>query len=240
MMQFAFSEDDDRGGIENKLRAKLGNIFKHFHHQFDKRAKAVDKAMESTRPLVDDAVSITAGTFSLSIEMMSTDFQGNTTVQSLLIEATVFRLEANTAEGTVVMDFSGAKIEMSQTEFEAGQAVSYYSRSAEFSTFALFAGNNESFIEAHLAIATLTEIKSRCKLIATTAISACSSSFWQRPKRGLNTPDPQHLRVGKRARANARPACVALERITKPTAHDVLAALRASGAPRMFAPVSPP
>ena len=33
----------------------------------------------------------------------------------------------------------------------------YYSRSAEFSSFDLFAGNNESFIEAHLAIATLTE-----------------------------------------------------------------------------------
>jgi len=157
MMQFAFGEDDDRGGIENKLRAKLDNLFKHFHHQFDKRVKAVDKAMESTRPLVDDAVSITAGTFSLSIEMMSTDFEGNTTVQSLVIEASVFRLEANTPEGTVVMDFSGAKIEMSQTEIEDGQAVSYYSRSAEFLTFDLFAGNNESFIEAHQAIATLKE-----------------------------------------------------------------------------------
>jgi hypothetical protein len=156
-LQFDFGKQDDRGSIENSLRGKLDNLFKHFHKHLDKRAEAVEKAVESTKPLVDQAVSITQGTFSLSIEMMTTDGQGNATMQSLVIEASVFRLEADTPDGTVVMDFSGAKIAMSQTEIQAGQAISHYERTAEFSTFDLFAGNNEQFIEVHQAIATLTE-----------------------------------------------------------------------------------
>ena len=159
VIDFAFGDKDDRGTIEDRLRASLDKVFSHFHTRASQRAEAVQRAFEASSPLVDNAVSITAGTFKLQIAALTTDYQGNATVQSLVVEASVFRLEADTPEGSLVVDLTGAKVSLSQTEIEAGRAVNHFSRSAEVSSFNLLAETNDSFLEARQVIQTLTETR---------------------------------------------------------------------------------
>lgn len=158
-IEFPFSKKDGRGSIENRLLSSLDKIFSQFHKRATERADAVQRAFESSAPLVDNAVSITQGTFQLQIATLSTDYEGNATVQSLVIEASVFRLEANTPEGSVVFDLTGASVSLSQTEIEAGREINYFSRTAEISGFNLLAETNEGFIEARQASQTLTETR---------------------------------------------------------------------------------
>lgn len=158
-INFGFEEKDDRGSIEDRLRASLDKVFSHFHKRASHRAEAVQRAFEESAPLVDNALSITAGTFQLQISTLTTDYKGNATVQSLVVEASVFRLEAETPEGSLVVDLSGAKISLSQTEIEAGRAVNHFSRSAEVSSFSLLAETSDSFLEARQVIQTLTETR---------------------------------------------------------------------------------
>ncbi len=156
-LEFPFSKRDNRGSIEDRLLSSLDKIFSQFHKRASQRAEAVQRAFESSAPLVDNAVSITQGTFQLQIATLSTDYEGNATVQSLVVEASVFRLEAETPEGSVVVDLSGARVSLSQAEIENGREVNFFSRTAEISSFNLLAETNEGFIEARQAIQTLTE-----------------------------------------------------------------------------------
>lgn len=158
-VEFPFSKKDDRGSIENRLLSSLDKIFGQFHKRATERADAVQRAFESSAPLVDNAVSITQGTFQLQVATLTTDYEGNATVQSLVVEASVFRLEANTPEGSVVVDLSGASVSLSRTEIEAGREISQFSRTAEISGFNLLAETNDSFIEARQASQTLTETR---------------------------------------------------------------------------------
>ncbi len=119
----------------------------------------MQRAFEASAPLVDNALSITAGTFQLRISTLTTDYQGNATVQSLVVEASVFRLEAETPEGSLVPDLSGARVSLSQTEIEAGRAVNHFSRSVEISSFNLLAETNDGFLEALQVVQTLTETR---------------------------------------------------------------------------------
>jgi len=158
-VEFPFNKKDDRGSIENRLLSSLDKIFSQFHNRASHRAEAVQRAFESSAPLVDNAVSITQGTFQLQISTLSTDYEGNATVQSLVVEASVFRLEAETPEGSVVVDLSGARVSLSQAEIEDGREVNFFSRTAEISSFNLLAETNEGFIEARQASQTLTETR---------------------------------------------------------------------------------
>ena len=58
-LEFPFSKKDDRGSIENRLLSSLDKIFGQFHKRPTERADAVQRAFESSAPLVDNAVSIT-------------------------------------------------------------------------------------------------------------------------------------------------------------------------------------
>ncbi len=158
-IEFAFGRKDDRGSIENRLLSSLDKVFGQFHNRASQRAEAVERAFESSRPLVDNAVSVTAGTFKLEIATLSTDYEGNATVQSLVVEASVFKLEAETPEGSVVLDLSGARVSLTQAEIEDGREVNFFSRTAEISSFNLLAETNEGFIEARQASQTLTETR---------------------------------------------------------------------------------
>lgn len=157
--EFSFGKNDDRDSIEGRLRSELDKYFRHFHKRASHREEAVQRAFEASAPLVDNALSVTAGTFQLQISTLTTDYQGNATVRSLVVEASVFRLEAETPEGSLIVDLSGARVSLSQTEIENGRAVNHFSRSAEISGFNLVAETNDSFAEARQVIQTLTETR---------------------------------------------------------------------------------
>lgn len=158
-IEFAFGKKDDRASIEDRLLSSLDKVFGQFHNRAAQRAEAVERALESSQPLVDNAVSITAGTFKLEIATLTTDYEGNATVQSLVVEASVFRLEAETPEGSAVLDLSGASVSLTQAEIENGREINYFNRTAEISNFNLLAQTNDSFIEAQQASQTLTETR---------------------------------------------------------------------------------
>jgi len=119
----------------------------------------VDKALESASPLVDQALAITAGTFRLSVQTIAADDQGNVSVNSLVIEASLFHLEATTPEGSLVLDFAGVSLSLDQTTLAGDGSVTQNGLSADFGALSLFAGNQESFLVAQQAVATLTETR---------------------------------------------------------------------------------
>jgi hypothetical protein len=154
-----FGNDDDRGAITARLGKRLDGLFKHFHKHEAHRAEATSRALETLSPLVDQAVAITAGSFELRIATLTVDDDGNAVMNSLVIEASVLRLEATTPEGTIVLDLSGARVSLTSAEIEDGQLTGFYNRTLEVGTFGLFATDNDTFVEARQAIATLTEIQ---------------------------------------------------------------------------------
>ena len=154
-----FGDDDDRDAITARLGKRLDGLFKHFHKHEAHRAEATSRALETLSPLVDQAVAITAGSFELRIATLTVDDDGNAVMNSLVIEASVLRLEATTPEGTIVLDLSGARMSLTSAEIEDGQLTGLYSRTLEVGTFGLFATDNDTFVEARQAIATLTEIQ---------------------------------------------------------------------------------
>jgi hypothetical protein len=154
-----FGDDDDRGAISSRLEKRLDGLFKHFHKHAARRAEATSRALESLSPLVDQAVSITAGRFELSIATLTVDDDGDAVINSLVIEASVLRLEATTPEGTMVLDLAGARVSLTSAEIEEGRVTGLYTRSLEVGTFGLFATDNDSFVEFRQAVATLTETR---------------------------------------------------------------------------------
>lgn len=56
-----------------------------------------------------------------------------------------------------MLDVWGARVSLSEAEIENGQLTGLYSRSLSFSGVSLFATDNDRFIAAHQAIATLQE-----------------------------------------------------------------------------------
>ena len=152
-----FGGDDDRNSIAGRLEKTLDALFKVFHRDASRRAEAVATALDSLSPLIDQAASLTGGRFELRITTLATDADGNATIRSLVIEASVLRLEATTPEGSLVLDVWGARVSLTEAEIENGQLTGLYSQSLSLSGFSLFATDNDRFIAAHQAIAILQE-----------------------------------------------------------------------------------
>ncbi len=152
-----FGDDDDRDSIAGRLEKTLDKLLKVFHRDAARRAEATANALDSLSPLLDQAVSLTAGHFELRITTLTSDADGNASIRSLVIEASLLHLEAETPEGSLVLDVWGARVSLSEAEIENGQLTGLYSQSLSFSGLSLFATDNDRFIAAHQAIATLQE-----------------------------------------------------------------------------------
>lgn len=151
-------DDDDRGALTARLAKRLDTLLKHVHKHPARRAEATSRALESLSPLVDQALGLSAGRLELSLATLTIDDDGDAVVTSLVIEASLLRLEATTPEGTMVLDLAGARVSLTRAEIDDDR-ISVTGQSVEVGTLGLFAADTDSFVAFRQTAATLTDTR---------------------------------------------------------------------------------